>query len=64
MKITNRRLFESVIKDSEKKICEEVCGEEAWFWLCFSIWESFINLKKINKGIFKYIYYNDINENS
>ena len=33
MKIIDRRLFKSIVKDLKK----EVCGEKAWFWLCFSI---------------------------
>ena len=64
MKVTDRRLFEFIIKDSEGEVCGEVYEETVWFWLCFSIWKSFVNSEKINKGIFKYTCYSDINENN
>ena len=64
MKVTAHRLFESIVKNLKEEICGEDCGEKVWFWLFFSIWESFINLEKINKDIFKYICYNGINEKS
>ena len=29
MEVTARRLFKSVIEDSEREVCGEICGEKA-----------------------------------